>query len=529
MAKQNSDPLFMLINSLTKAEKRHFRLRYDTDKDSPLFMQLFDILDRSSQYDEKTLLSKLPAVKKRQLANLKTNLNDHILESLRWLSRDKDIRIHIRRLIDYAQVLYNKGLYRQSLKLLNKAKLKAKNHQEIELRTEIIEFEKIIEGRHITRSLENRAETLSEEAKVAIQQFSNLSHLSNLALNLYGMYLKMGHVKNEKEAMMLRTFFEHNLYSNDLGNINFQKKQAITGISHLSFYEKINLYQAYSWYAHILQDFLLYYRYSQKWVDLFDEYPQQKQSDPSLYLKALNNVLTAHFFNLNYPKFQRDLERIATFWQDHEKEFNENTTTLAFVYTYTAKFNKYFLEGTFDEGLRIIPQFLNQLEQRKTHLDHYRILVFYYKIACLYFGSGENKRALTYLNKIINWKIGDLRPDLQCFAQILHLIAHYELKHYDLIDYLVPTVHNFLEKHQELSAVLKEILKFLRTFDPSTLRGLRESFIELKDRLESVAEDPYERRFFLYLDVISWLESKIEGRPVQEVIQEKFKKGEARV
>ncbi len=41
----------------------------------------------------------------------------------------------------------------------------------------------------------------------------------------------------------------------------------------MSFYERIYLYQAYCWYYYILQDFVMYYRYTQKWVDLFTEYP----------------------------------------------------------------------------------------------------------------------------------------------------------------------------------------------------------------------------------------------------------------
>lgn len=42
-------------------------------------------------------------------------------------------------------------------------------------------------------------------------------------------------------------------------------------------------------------------------------------------------------------------------------------------------------------------------------------------------------------------------------------------------------------------------------------------------RLKVYENHPYEKRAFLYLDIISWLESKIENRPVAEIIQEKAK------
>ncbi|HLR37645.1 MAG TPA: hypothetical protein VK084_06350 [Chitinophagaceae bacterium] len=527
MPKLHKDPVFILIKSLSKAEKRQFRLDYTPKKKKtlPLFVQLFNKLDKITQYDENKLLSQIPKLKRQQLSNQKAHLYNHILETLRRLDRKKDIRIHIRQLIDYAQILYNKGLYQQSLKLLEKAKSLAKTHQEIELKMQVLELEKVIEARHITRSIENRAEQLSEESKDCIHQLSSLSRLSNLALNMYGMYLKMGHIRNEKEALMLHSFFKNNLPE----EVNPRLGTASIAIQSMTFYEKVNLYQAHSWYAYILQDFILFYRYTQKWVDLFEKYPSQKETDPALYLKAINNLLTAHFFNQNYDKFKTTLASLETFWKSHYKKFNKNTKVLAFVHTYTAKINQHFLEGTFQEGTIFIPELLEELEKYRMQMDQHRILVFYYKIACLYFGSGDNHNAIQFLNKIINLKIGNLRADIQCFARILHLIAHYELKNYDVTEYLLPSVYHFLEKNKDLSAVVEEMLTFLKKFNHVGIRGLRAAFIDLKDRLEEVAENPYERRFFLYLDVISWLESKINRRPVQDVIREKFLRKEPRI
>ena len=51
----------------------------------------------------------------------------------------------------------------------------------------------------------------------------------------------------------------------------------------------------------------------------------------------------------------------------------------------------------------------------------------------------------------------------------------------------------------------------------------RQAFIKLYEELKKYENDPYERRAFLYLDVLSWLESKIENRPVGEIIREKAK------
>ena len=48
-------------------------------------------------------------------------------------------------------------------------------------------------------------------------------------------------------------------------------------------------------------------------------------------------------------------------------------------------------------------------------------------------------------------------------------------------------------------------------------------FKQLILALKPIVKDPLEEKFLNYFDIISWLESKIENRTVQEVIKEKAK------
>jgi len=50
---------------------------------------------------------------------------------------------------------------------------------------------------------------------------------------------------------------------------------------------------------------------------------------------------------------------------------------------------------------------------------------------------------------------------------------------------------------------------------------IKDEFKKLHSKLKQYEDHPYERRAFLYLDIISFLESKIENRPVADVIAEK--------
>ena len=66
---------------------------------------------------------------KPQLANLKTHLYKQILASLRLLKSTDSIDLQLNEQFDYAHILYKKGLFLQSLRILDRAKEIAKANQ----------------------------------------------------------------------------------------------------------------------------------------------------------------------------------------------------------------------------------------------------------------------------------------------------------------------------------------------------------------------------------------------------------------
>ncbi len=504
-----TEPLFQLIKSLTKSEKRNFKLYANRigGKEEMKFIKLFDALDKMSAYNEQVILKKVPVIKRTQLSNLKAHLYKQLLTSLRLNHLQHNSDIQVREQIDHAKVLYNKGLYKQSLKLLDKTKELAKNTERNILCLEIIEFEKLIESQYITRSIGSRADELTDEADAIFKNIDRANAFSNLSLRLYGLYIKVGHARNEKDYYMVKEFFDTNVPDYRL--------------EELTFSEKLYLYQAFVWYNHIVQDFLKCYKYAQKWVDLFNEKPEMLENEPFMYIKGVHNLLGT-LFNLNYyNRFNEMMEAFQDYGRKVEAGLNENEKVAFFLYYYVNKINRHFMEGTFSEGLVLVSEIEDRIAEYNTKIDRHRVLVFYYKIASLYFGSGDSRMAVKYLNKIINLNVG-LREDIHCFARILSLIAHYELGNDDLLEYQVKSVYRFIAKMEDLHQVQKEIFQFLKRLPKIYPEDLKKEFVKLKGRLQTHSKNPYEQRPFLYLDIISWLESKISNRPVQEIVQEKF-------
>lgn len=508
MTNTHTDPLFVLVKSLSKSEKRQFKLyvgRLGVNTDAK-FLALFNLLDKIKAYDEEQILNS-GIVKKAQLSNLKAHLYKQILISLRLNPVNQNIRVQIREQLDFATILYQKGLYKQSLKLLDKARNMAMENEEKNVAYEIVELEKIIETQYITRSIHDRAEELVKMAISLSQHNLITSKLSNLSLQLYGMMLKVGYVRNDEELKNVKDYFEKNLPECDLKQLGFR--------------EKLWYYKAHLWYSFLTQDFLSSYKFSNKWVDLFYESPDMIHLNPVFFLKGNHYLLEALFFVRYASQFKGTLEKLEEVVESQKFTKNDNISSLVFLYLNANKLNLHFLEGTFDKGLYLVNIIEYGIKKYRGKIDEHHVMVLYYKIACLYFGNGDNKNCIEYLKKIINNKKLKMREDLMCFARVLSLVAHYEAGMDYHLEVQLKSTYKFLLKMNDLHAVQKEMIKFLRGLGDIYPTELKREFQKLYTNLKQYEDHPYEKRAFLYLDILSWLESHLQNKPVAEVIRQK--------
>lgn len=500
MPKILRDPLHELVQSLTKAEKRNFKLyvkRLQSNVDV-LFLRLFELLDKQETFDEKQIKEKLKLSGSR-LSNIKRHLYTQILKSLRHLHSEKDREIQIREQIDHAMILYEKGLYLQSLKLLERVKaLSSRAHQDI-LHLEIIELQKYIEERHITRSRKKagKMESLLEEADRQQQLISNLVRLSNLKIQIHGFYITKGHARNKSEHQRVERDFLAVLRE-------FESKQ-------LGFMEQVFLSQSFMWYYYILLDFQKCHAYARQWAEVFEKHPDMIKDDPVLYMRGLAYVLTTLFSMRDRAGYDNAMQRFDKFNKAFEKELDTTGRIILFLYYYTAKLNQHFLAGTYKEGIRLVPLIENNIKKYERFIDIHRIMVFNYKMAWLFFGAGDYSRSIDYLNQIINLEAGHLREDIQCYARLLHLIAHYELGHADYLRYQVASVSRFFEKMKDLNQIQREILGFFHRHATTKGTALKEALTTLREKVVILSRNPYEHRAFQHLDILEWIDRKLKS------------------
>lgn len=507
-----TDQLFSLIKSLSKAEKRNFRLysKRNQDNQSMMFVQLFDLLDKQKVINEEFVLKKLNGLTASKFSNLKRHLYSQIMNSLHMLYSTKLQSIQVREYLDFADILYSKGLYLQSLKILEKAKKTAEIIHDDLLYLSVIEFEKIIESRHITRSGVDKTLILADEADKRSKRINNSIKLSNLRILLHGMYIQHGHIKNERELEDVKIYFEKNRPYED--------------ISSLSVAEQIYIYQAYVWYYYILLDFEQCFIYAKRWVDLFDKDPVLLKNDPDLYMRGFHYLLTSAYNLEDIDSYSVYLSTFESYRKANYTTFNYNSKIISFLYVHMGRLNLNFLNGTFAEGLLEIPKTLKRLRKYESRMDVHRIMVFYYKFSWMYLAAGKPEEAVDYLNRIIQMEIENLREDMQGYARLMFLMAHYDLENYDIMPYLISQVDSFFKRMQSKNKVQIVTLNFMQKISKAPLSERSEIMKLFNSELSILSKDQYERRAFIYLDIMTWLEAKIQHKTISEIIQERIKK-----
>ncbi len=506
---EKQEPVFDLIKSMSKAEKRNFKL-YATrlaGNQQSKFLTLFDHLDGVEEYDEARILQRCP-IKKEQLPNMKAHLYKQILVSLRLLNVQHSESMQLREQFDFARILYDKGLYRQSDKLLEKTRERALEIEEYTIALDVLDFQTRIAMLNVTADTPVASDASNRRVQELCSRIETISEFSNTTVRVYSLYQKLGYARTQKDLDLIVQYFKPRL-------------EGYAGRK-MSFLEQFYYYQASVWYYYIQHDFARCYRHSRLWVALFDAHPRMKVLMYDNYMKGCSRILEGLFIMQRYRPFVEYLDRFEQEFDSLARQ-NNNAFILSHRILYTARIHKCFFEGTFKEGTWLIREVESFIGRYSKHLDiHYKMLMNY-KFACLYFGDGNYLKCMEYLARIIGTKDPHVRRDLQCYARMLNLIASYEAGVDYNLDYQIRSVYSFLVKMNDMHEVQREMLSFLKRLNTIYADHLKDELKILYERLKPYETHPYERRTFYYLDVLSWLESKITGKSVGEIIRRKFR------
>jgi len=501
------DELLRLVLSLSKSEKRYFKMFTSLQSGEKSYLKLFEYIEKTGEYDEEKIkkifkeedfIKRLPAVK--------NYLYGQILKSLRVIYSGNTVQSELKEMIEDISILYEKRLYKQCLKIIEKAKDLAKLNESLLQQMEINLLEQKVQMEVLNLDkFEKTLETSLDEDIKLLELQTNVVQYSNLYNQIVLINKKIKEARTEEELEQFDKIINHPL----MRSVSLAK----------SFDSKYCFYQTHLIYNHAKGDNQASLEIAQKQMELLEEYPQKINETPKIYVTTLNNILLGHIHTHNYKNFDRILTKLRAF-----PLRSLNIETNRFVSSYIFEMVMYLDTGEFTKSIAIREDIIKGIEKYKDKINAIEEITLLYNLFYSYFGTGEYSKALGIINKLLNEYQKELRYDVQSAVRILNLILHYELKNTSLMEYNAISAYRFLYKSKRLYKLEKIVLDFIRKkmHHIYTPKDQIEAFIELRKEFLELAEHPYEKKAFEYFDYISWLDSHIEKKTFEEIIKEKF-------
>jgi len=501
-----TDDLFQLIRSLDQSEKRYFKVfatMHIKGSDNNKYVTLFDAIDNQPEYDESLIRKQFRNEKfLNQLHVAKNYLYNTILKSLRLYYSEKSKLNELMDILRDVQILYDKTLYKQCRKHLNKAKKIAYTYEKHAQILAILDWEKSLARTNAYSDI-NEDELIEyyKEHNAATNNLNNINEYWKLNMKSFLLKKKQGTIRDKTELKKFNEINEHPLLKNEDKATTFLSK---------TFYFNIK-----GLYYHTNKDYKNLLKYCFKVVDLLEENPLLMKQDN--YIASLNNLLLVQIELGEYDDAFITIKKLRAI-----EAKSISVKARIFVTSYDTELNLYLKMGEFEKGIQLVSEIESGLKELKEKINKESEVLFAYNIAYLYFGLKEYENSLKRINTIINDKELDIREDIQCFARILNLLIHYELNNYDLIEYIIKSTRRYLSNKNNLNKFELIVLSYIRKLiNAKTNDDKRFIYIEWKKELSSLSDDFLQIKAFEYFDFMSWLESKITKKRFQDAIKMK--------
>ncbi|MEW6469017.1 MAG: hypothetical protein AB1458_08845 [Bacteroidota bacterium] len=512
MPRSASEDIYTLIQSLSKAEKRYFKLYASLGVSSPAasYLQLFDAIERQKKYDEPRIVRKFKGVSPLQFANRKKHLYGLILESLRLYHSDGSVDARLWNNLCQIEVLYDKQLIGQCRKLIQKTRQIAGQYGKHRILQEIITWEeRLLVETIASEKNEEEIRALYEENLRQNELARNVTVLRQLLNDTVKFFRKGGLLRTREGMEQLKELMKHPLLQDE-------KKLG-------TYHERYHFLSIWGMYYMLISDWKSSYVFRKKHLELIEAHPHHIADSPRLYISALNSYILCCEYTHRADELERTFGKVRAMLNDPVYA-NKHAVRFRLLGCCGSVLHYYIHSGEYKKGVELFEQIEGAFGRLNPDISKSAEMSFYYTFAYIYFGAGDLRKSLFWLNKIINDTEAGVRDDILVSARLFNLILHYELGNESLIEYNVKSTYRYLLARNRLFRIETILLEFIRKKMPrsGSKKEMLDAFRELKGQIEALTADPFERKALEYFDYVSWLEGKISGTPFAEVMKRKY-------
>lgn len=398
--------LFELIKSMSKSEKRHFKLSasFHGEEENLNYVKLFDIIESQIEYDETEI--KKQQVFRKHLSKYKARLYDSILHSIRSYSRSRLKEEQVVNAIVNCRILLNRNLAVQALVVIERG-------IEIAVENEMYSYQSILQEIKIQLLHNTYFEGMDED------QVNELfkHHLLLIDKNV-------DEVKAQKAYSSL-VFYDQRVQDLSVGHFKKQliELEANQPNSKVSFFEKVRYSQCKSIiYKRLGKDNLAFVE-SLNLISLFEDRPQFIYFLPNTYMNGLTNAIYyAQNAGLNKEALEY-IKKALRAYDDYDIKQNESKCSVL---------QSQILYNLFLGKSAVVKRLVMEYEDyfKRIYLSNEVIRIqSYLLIAQVCFIIKEFKTSRSKYRLLLSMEHEYLKP-IKKYIKLLELLTEYELGNY---------------------------------------------------------------------------------------------------
>jgi len=508
MSTKVKEALFELIKSMTKSEKRYFKLlagRHTIGEENN-YVVLFDYLDKQTTYDEEHIFH---VFKNEAFINrfsiTKKRLYDHILSALDAFHSTNSIDAQLHKQLHAAEILYNKALYDQAKRIIRSAEKLALKHERYVFLQDISRLNK--------KMIEN--EGYSEESLPLIEKLATSDQEIELHIRQYNLYWQI-------KSQLFSTLHTKGIARSEEDRAAYLPifKQ-LTEPSEQASFDEIYLYNhIQSAYYYAIQDFENSVVHLERNLSHFEKNNDALKNQLNTYLSILTNSIYIHESLGHQEIADVLLAKLKVLSIQQGPELNDDMQIKLFASSRSVELIIHIKRGDFQEALTLIPEIERGIELYDGKITSLRRSFLSFKIATVYLGLCNYSAALKWVNKIFNDPELDPSEDIIAFTYLIDLLIHMEMKHSQLLPYALKNSQRFLKSRNKIHDFEKVFLQFIgKQIKCKDRFDEEDNWQELLRNLNAFSTDKIEKIAMDYFDFRAWAEYKVTRKDFVTIVK----------
>ncbi len=500
----SSDPLLQLIATMSKQEKRYFKLHaaFYTKEQGNNMLRLFEAIERlqpSSSAEFATATKSEPFAK--HLSLLKNQLTEQILNSLLSYGSSKKASHVLQRHIMHADLLAERGLYAHADKVLARAEKKTVHLEEHLLQMEILYRQRAILFRHVTSEFEEDIQHLYTRGRKILAEILSTGTYREMMdiMQVIATRYASSPTKADKKKM-----------DDIVAEVLRNKREGLSFTNELTHHHILG---TYALLTNNTADALDHYR---RIVYLWRQHPNRINERSGQYLRHLSNYLSCLVTEETPEEFTTITQEIRTrlSMADADPQIRFNLWNLELLF--------YMNSGDIDACAGTVAEVEFYLLSQANSIDAATYLTLCYTCSIYHFLQGDYTRSLEHINLLQSQTRVAIKQDIQSFSRVFSLIAHYERNNYDILDNSIRSARRYMKKSSAAGAIEKAVMSGIRALvaavdtreRSSVFRVLHNSLLTI---LHSSDQEPLG-----ITELLFWTESHLEKTTIRALFMRKM-------